>query len=315
MGNLLYTVATDKFGSLVKANDAEKCNEFFCPVCKSDLILRKSGRTGKGTKRPHFAHRTLTPNCTPETALHYSFKTLLAEKLQKHISSATAIPISWRCQYCYEEHSGNLLKNINSVRVEYNMTVCQPDIALFDKEDKVFAVVEVVVTHKPEVNVVEHYKKQNIILIQINLTSENDLDELERKIAMPDIVATCFNPKCNACGNFTLKTRMTIVDGPCWKCNATMKVAIVEAGSERGTSIGPDKFTKQEIDLARDKGVIIKEHFSKTVGRRYLANTCPKCMTFVGDHYLSTNYHAPASYGELSSTMLDIGYHCDNCSW
>lgn len=74
MTNILYTVAIDNDGNLIKANDAEKGNVFFCPVCKTDLILRKSGKTGKGTKRPHFSHRKLIPNCTPETALHYSYK-------------------------------------------------------------------------------------------------------------------------------------------------------------------------------------------------------------------------------------------------
>lgn len=313
MSKLLYTVATDNKGNLIKANDAEKGDEFFCPVCKTELILKKSGKTGKGTKRPHFAHRALTPNCTPETALHYSFKTLLVEKLKQDIISDKALPISWRCQYCFEEHAGNLLKKITSVIVEHNMGVCQPDIALFDK-DNVFAVIEVVVTHKPEESVTEYYDKQNIILIQINLKSDQDLDELESKIAKPDIVTTCFNPKCEACGDFQRKTTMTIVDGPCWKCHATMKVAIVAAGNERGTSIGPDKFTNKEIDIARGKGVIINEHYSKTVRRRYLANTCSKCGTFVGDHYLFTNYHAPAFYGELSSSLLEIGYHCDNCA-
>src|SRR6266404_4070884 len=140
MLNLLYTVANDRNGNLIKANDAEKGDDFVCPVCKSELILRKSGKTGKGTKRPHFAHRALTPNCTPETALHYSFKTLLAEKLRQHIESETSLAISWRCQYCYAEHLGNLLKKITSIKVEHNMTVCQPDIALFDNNDKVFAV-------------------------------------------------------------------------------------------------------------------------------------------------------------------------------
>lgn len=314
MSKILYTVASDGNGKLVRANDAEKGDDFFCPICKTELILRKSGKTGKGSKRPHFAHRALTPNCTPETALHYSFKTLLAEKLQHHITSESALPIFWLCQYCYAEHSGNLLKKIKSVRVEHNMTVCQPDIALFDDNDKVFAVVEVVVTHKPEKQTVEYYEEENIILIQINLKSDRDLDELERKIAKPDLVATCYNPKCKVCGYFQQKTTMTIVKGPCWKCNSTMKVAIVEAGIERGSSVGPDKFTSKEIDLARSRGVMIKEHYSKTLGKKYLANTCSKCGAFAGEHYLFTDYHAPASYGELPSIPLDVGYHCDNCS-
>lgn len=314
MTTILYTVATDKDGNLIKANDADKGNDFFCPLCKTELILRKSGKTGKGAKRPHFAHRALTPNCTPETALHYSFKNLLADKLQQHIATQTPLPMTWQCKYCYGGHSGNLLKKIKTVKVEHNMTVCQPDIALLDYDDKVFAVVEVVVTHKPEENVLKFYSDNNIILIQINLKSDKDIDELENKISNPDFVATCFNPKCKVCGHFQQKTTMTIVDGPCWKCHSTMKVAIVEGGMERGgSSSGADEFTPQEIEFAKSKGAIIKVHYSKTANEKYLANTCPKCGTFAGNFYLFTQYLSPASMGELPSETYDIGYHCDHC--
>lgn len=314
MTTFLYTVAIDKDGNFVKANDAEKRDNFFCPVCKTELILHKSGKIGKGTKRPHFAHRALTPNCTPETALHYAFKNLLAAKLQQHLMKQTPLPMAWRCEYCYGGHSGNLLKKIKLVKVEYNMTVCQPDIALFDNNDRVFAVVEVVVTHKPEENVLKFYKDSNIILIKINLTSDKDIDELETKIANPDFVGTCFNPKCKTCGHYQQKSTMTIVDGPCWKCHSTMKVAIVEGGMERGgSSSGADEFTPQEIEFAKSKGAIIKAHYSKTAHEKYLASTCPRCGTFAGNFYLFTQYLQPALTGELPSETYDTGYYCDHC--
>jgi len=314
MAQILYTVALDKAGHLIKANDAEKGNDFFCPVCKSKIILRKSGNTAKGSKRPHFAHQELTPNCTPETALHYSFKTLLADKLRQHIATQTALPISWLCKYCYDPHIGNLLKKIKSVKLEYNLTVCQPDIALLDSNDKVFAVVEVVVTHKPEENVIKYYTENNIILIQINLKSDKDIDDLENKISNPDFVGTCFNPKCNKCGNYQQVTRMVIVDGYCYKCESEMRVAcIIEDMEHGGTTVGPEEFSPQEVDFAKNKGALIKYHFSKTEQRKYLANTCPKCGTFAGNFYLFNQYVQPADCGELDSVKYDIGYHCDYC--
>ena len=313
MTTILYTVARDKDGNLVKANDAEKGNNFYCPVCQTELILRKSGKSGKGAKRPHFAHRELTPNCTPETALHYLFKNLLADKLQNHIETQTPLLMTWQCKYCYSEHSGNLLKKIKSIKVEHNMRICQPDIALLDSDDKVFAVIEVVVTHKPEEHVLNIYKDANIILVQINLKSDKDIDELETKMANPDIVETCINPKCKVCGHFQRKTTMTIVDGSCWKCHSTMKVATIDGGMERGSASGPDMFTLKEIEIAKSKGVIIKLHYSKTVQEKYLANTCPNCGNFAGDFYLVSQYLAPAISEELPSETFDIGYHCDHC--
>lgn len=130
----------------------------------------------------------------------------------------------WGCQYCGVTHTGNLLKKIKSVKVEYYLSVCKPDIALIDNDNKVFAVIEVVVTHKPEENVVNFYNDNDIILIQVNLTSDKDIDDLEIKISQPDIVSTCYNPKCKTCGQFQQKKVMTIIDGPCWKCGTTMKL-------------------------------------------------------------------------------------------
>jgi len=77
---ILYTVALDPQGQLITARNAIKGNAFTCPMCSSVMILKKSGKTGEGTKRPHFAHKSLTPNCTPESVLHFVFKTLLAKK-------------------------------------------------------------------------------------------------------------------------------------------------------------------------------------------------------------------------------------------
>ncbi|MDO6676916.1 hypothetical protein MK851_15520 [Tenacibaculum sp. 1B UA] len=314
MKKILHTVAINKSGDLITAKNAKKGSDFFCPLCKNELILRKSGKTGKGSKRPHFAHRILTPNCTPESALHFNFKNLLVEKIKQKIEKEEPLSISWNCKHCYDFHSGNLLKKIKSVKVEHNMTLCQPDIALFDFENKVFAVIEVVVTHKPEEKVLNFYLENNIILIQINLTSEEDIENWKEKISKPDIVEICFNPKCKTCGNFQHKTKMTIVEGPCWKCHSSMKVAVIEGGMERGgSSCGADEFSKEEIEFAKRKGTIIKSHYSKTMHERYLASTCNKCGAFAGNFYLFTDYLQPASIGELPSETFDIGYYCNNC--
>lgn len=301
---ILYTVALDKTGALIKAIDAEKGNEFFCPKCKNELILKKSGKSGKGSKRPHFAHRTLTPNCTPETALHFNFKNLLAEKIQKHIEQGIDLPIEWECEYCYETHTGNLLKKVKSVKVEYYMKECQPDIALLDKSDNVYAVIEVVVTHKPEENVLEFYSDKNIILILINLTSDEDLENLENKISKPDIVKFCYNPKCEKCKHHQQKTKMIIIVGDCWRCDKPIKVALTR---KNGYTLGPDTFTQKELIFAKNKGVSVSRK------KDYLANTCNHCGTFVGKTYLLDEYYIPALDDIFKYETFYISYHCSNC--
>jgi competence CoiA-like predicted nuclease len=76
---ILYSTATTSTGQMIHASDANKETAYTCPLCNQPFIFRKGTR-----KRPHFAHKTLTSNCTPETALHYSFKVLLRDKIQNH---------------------------------------------------------------------------------------------------------------------------------------------------------------------------------------------------------------------------------------
>lgn len=238
-----------------------------------------------------------------------SLKTLLAETLEQHIVQNLPLHIHWSCLYCHDEHQGNLLKKATALALDPDLEISQPDIALLDNEGKVFAVIEIVTTRKPKKGVLEFYKKQRIILIQILRPSAANLEQLQQKIMHPMLVTTCLNPRCEKCGNFKQKTMLTIVDGPCWKCSATIKVAAIR---KAGHTLGPDKFSKAEIEAARSKGVNIQEKYSRTAEETYLANSC-HCGVFVGNHYLFTDYISPGSCGILPSEEFEIGYHCEAC--
>ncbi len=312
MTKILYTSAIDEQGNLITANDAEKGKSFFCPICETDVILRKSGNVGKGAKRPHFAHRALTSNCNSESVLHYSFKKLLFDKIEQHLKMNKELLISWDCKYCKEKHSGNLLKKIKDVKLEYDLKICRPDIALLDIDKKVFAVIEIVVTHKPENSVLEFYKDNNIILIQIDLTSDNDIYELDDKLSNLSKVSVCFNPKCEICGDFKMKKTMMIIESDCWRCRSNMKVAAIHSDTrikKISHNLCPSDFTEKEINFARSKGVTLSaEH-----NGGYIASCCGKCGAFVGDHYLFTDYIAPVFFDQLLSQNFDMGYHCWRC--
>lgn len=121
-------------------------------------------------------------------------------------------------------------------------------------------------------------------------------------------------PSCQDCGTPLVITIMTIVDGPCWKCDSNMKVAIIRGGMNRGsTTVGPDQFTSDELKLAGEKGVLIEQHYSKTAGEKYLANTCPTCKTFAGNFYLFTQYFTPAENCDYPSKRYEVGFHCEEC--
>jgi len=306
-------------GELVYATEANKGIAYHCPVCRRDMVLRKSGNQGKNAKRPHFAHKHLTTDCAPETALHYLFKTQLFQYLKESLSEERSIPFNWKCGYCSELHNGNLMKKVTNVKLEFSLGDCQPDIALLDNNQNVFAVIEVVVTHKPDKKALSYYKRHNIVVIQYILKSEQDLENLDNKLISPDTIDLCINPKCKKCGRYMHKLIMMVIEASCYRCGSEMKCATIyspNGGAVRGGSnyCRPADFTDGEKALARSKGVVLKERFSKTVGYSYLANACGHCKAFVGDHYLFTNYIAPARYGDLKSETIEAGYDCQYCS-
>ncbi|RYY44753.1 MAG: hypothetical protein EOO06_17585 [Chitinophagaceae bacterium] len=213
-----------------------------------------------------------------------------------------------------------MLKKAKSVKVEHNLTVCQPDIALLDQEANVFAVIEVVVTHKPDGKVLNYYKENNIILVQLNLASDEDILDLENKIARPDSVALCFKPCCKTCGQILQKKVMQIIDGPCWKCDTWIKVAIIPRSPSEPvlgplTALTPRSFTKEEIAFAGSKGVFIKAGYSKPVNDKYIVNSCNECGASIADSYLLTHFIHPAANGRFKAETFEIGYDCDHCRW
>lgn len=309
MPYFLHIHAKDESGNQVKADDAIKGNTYYCPVCKQEFILKKSQRVGKGTRRTHFAHKVLSPNCKPESVLHYLFKNSLADKLTLYIETKSPLSFSWNCSFCNRVHSGNLLKKIKLVKVEHNLIVCQPDISLLGNNNEVFAVIEIVVTHSPEEKALRFYNDNDIILIQINLTSDDDLDEVESKISKPNEVNICFNPKCRVCGHYQSVKVMTIIDGTCKKCSRIVKIAKISnsnGGLIRGSNnLNAYSFRSEEIAFAKSKGVMLNSQ---------LKTTCKKCGWYIDDFHVFTDYIFPAELGEFSSEKFDMGYHCDYCN-
>ena len=195
MADILYTIAVDKNNQFVNANDAKKGEIFSCPVCKTELILRKSGSKKKGAKRPHFAHKT-AHNCKPESYLHYIFKTFLADKLKALISKNVSFQFTWECLLCEQEHSEDLLKGIKTIEVEYYLNICRPDIALLNEKGKIVTAIEIVVTSPPKERVLEYYKNEKINFIQIDVNSEQDIEEIKTKMEKPTKVNYHSKNKC-----------------------------------------------------------------------------------------------------------------------
>lgn len=279
---ILYTTAVDIDGNIVRINEATKGRTYYCPNpnCNSELRVRKSGNTGKWSKRPHYYHRSLTTDCTPEGVLHLTFKKLLISFLDRHISESKPLNIIWKCNDCFigfakPSFKANLLAKTVSVKEEYDLKFCQPDIALLDVDGRVIVVIEIVVTHKPEEIVLHHYERDGIVLIQINLSSDEDLEKIEEKITCPDVVTFCLNSECSNFKKYTSERKLVFTDAKCKRCNQPMRTCQVQVDSAFGTFIPP--MTEDEIGKAQSKGVRFKIMEDKTTEKKQTVISCLNC--------------------------------------
>ena len=219
MGNLLIEIAYDENKNIVFANNAVKGKKYFCPECKEELVFKNSGKTGPGSRCPHFAHKGgSTHNCEPESVLHAAFKNETAKFLRSCLAENKSFDIKWTCSNCGYPYSGNLLFIAKSIEVEYNLKVCKPDIALLDDAGKVRIAVEIVNTHKPEENTLAYYKDNGIILVQYNVVKE-DFINIENKLKTPDNVSLCTKSSCKAFNIAEIQRDLKAISYICPKCN------------------------------------------------------------------------------------------------
>jgi len=282
---ILHKIAVDKNGNWIYINNAEKGIDYYCPLCKKEFILRKSGKTGKGSRRSHFAHNELTPNCTPEGVLHYLFKKKLIDLLEKYKAENKPFIFNWHCVSCGYKNLGNLLEKVTSVKEEYTLGECRPDIALLDKEENVLAVIEIVVTHEPEEGALQYYKEKKIILIRIDLTSEEDLQinltseegliKVEEKVKNPDIVDLCMSPKCRD------KYKINKIIKYFWhECGRGLHPVLgfkMEVDSVFGRQPSSD-FTEEEMNWIKSKFNNVETRINHDTKGKYPRSICLNCQ-------------------------------------
>ena len=290
--------------ALVHISEVESGSEHgaVCPDCQRPLIARKGSKT-----RHHFAHHA-DVQCNPETVLHKIAKMLLSSQLESALIEKKEIPLTWTCSWCQEEHTGNLLRKARSVLVEHALQGCRPDLTLFDEHDTPVVIIEIVVSHHPEEHVREFCRRNGIGLLEYHINTDDDVESLR---ALTNFRATigsvCVRKKCPLCKAPVRSVMLHVVEGNCWKCNCSMKIAFSEC---EGMMSGPPSFGALALQVARQRGAILRERFSNVVKERYLANTCGNCGSFVGEHYLHDFW-----YSAQSGPPEVVGYECPECDW
>ncbi len=272
-----------------------------CPVCKKHVLARKGG-----VMRHHFAHHR-RGECSPETVLHQVGKRLLYKRIARHLKRNRPLQIRWNCQYCPGTHEGNLLKLARKVEMEKALDGCRPDLVLSGMDGDPPAIVEVVVTHEPDRNVLEYCRRHNVAMVCFRVRDGRDLLALEVESPLrPFRVGLCLNPRCEVCGKALFRATLHVADIPCWRCGLAMKAAVIRAD---GRMAGPEAFSIEQTKIAEESGVYISRHHSRISNRRYLANTCPSCRAFTGAPYLHL-------YSDLTGNTegRDAGNICMDCA-
>lgn len=269
-------MALDEKGQLIHISNAVKGEHYFCPICKKEYILRKSGKKGKGSRRPHFAHNELTPNCNPESVLHYSFKKLLLENLENLKEKNKPFEFNWKCMLCGESFSGNLLENVVYIKEEYSLQDCRPDIALLDEKNKFIAAIEIVVTHMPDEKTLQYYRENGIVLIRIDLVSEACLTLVEEISKKPDFVDYCINPFCYDYDGERVHRRIMVIQDKCGRCLNSIEKYYIEINGIFGKTITRN-FLDEEIEYIKAKRNNIEVKVDNSRKQKYPVCVCINC--------------------------------------
>ena len=307
MEQLLLPYAYDKDGNLVHIDDAIKGENYTCPNCGAELLLKIS-RKKQGEKyyrRNHFAHKGNMDNYCSESFLHKSFKRICAEYIREKILAKSDMFFEWECQKCREKHTGNLLKKAVGVVEECDLGECKPDIALLDSSGKVIIVIEIVYTHRPEKVAMQYYEENKIACLQIEIDDFEDCKNVEDKLSHPSNVNLCVNPICPRCGKPMNSPKLVTVVAKCYQCSNDVRVAMKVAPNSLQS---PKDFSEEEVEIARSLGAKIELRYSQTRSDNYYANVCEHCNAFIGDFYMYEYYHLP------HENEVDLEYVCFGCA-
>lgn len=104
---------------------------------------------------------------------------------------------------------------------------------------------------------------------------------------------------------------LRVVNSHCYNCSSEMKVAMVFIGY---MYYGPESFDSNEILIAQKAGALLKESYSQTMEKSYLANICPSCGAFSGQFYLR-EHKQDADLGHSTFQDYPTGTTaCDCCT-
>lgn len=287
-------------GQLVYRTEAVRGAKYFCPSCRDPLILRK-GRI----RTPHFAHSSNT-QCTPETVLHKTVKSLIVKTVMDWKAGKSRAPLIRRfCSTagCDKHHDQELPKKVEAAVEEYHLSSGRVvDVALVSNS-QVVAAVEVFVTHA-----VDGTKEAKLELPWLEVEAQQILEQPLLWICHKDSLLPFQCPKCRQreveeqrqkehLRKLALTLKITLPPSPpysyatsrCYRCKREIIVY---------TWDNHEFCARQRPPLPVPPTVHFR--YSKMMKVKYWTNCCRFCGASQEDKFLYYKRGEPFYWGRLS---------------
>jgi hypothetical protein len=131
---------------------------------------------------------------------------------------------------------------------------CRPDISLLDERGEPNVLIEIVVAHSPDENVLLFTSQRQIPLLIFRVRSAEDLEEMVASPTInPELIIHCSKRRCPECGGpLYRKALLYVLTGQCWRCGAPLNLAF---SILTVISYGPDLFSDRDRRIIRQEGV------------------------------------------------------------
>jgi hypothetical protein len=196
--DIKYPIAFDSNSNIIRADDPDiqNCRRArTCCGCGEPMHYVHEFVRGGTIVTAHFRHTQNSPNCTIRNAIiageskyHRDYIDLLYKKMNYCIDNKIPFPTELTCG-CGEIHKRNIIEKVCRVEKEYYEGGFRPDIALITADNMVITVLEIIVTHRPESDYLDHLKKHNINLLTFELNIEKNFQYwVDKYIGKDDIL-------------------------------------------------------------------------------------------------------------------------------
>jgi len=305
MRDILYPYALDHSGGVVEAERADRNGWFTCIGCGERVILKRGE-----IKVAHFAHWREVEGCGGETVLHKMAKAAIKYGIERAIKEKRAYGFSWVCSVCKMEHWGDLAISEREIRVEAELNGVRPDLLAVSEKGKPLVAVEVIVSHSPEPEAVETYKRVRLPVVLVPVGWDG-LRGLSRELGRREVVnAPCRAGRCGRCKGAMMLVKVGIWEGfPCWSCGRKMRLLIALEDDGKMSMHIPRGFVR----VAGKIGIKLANTYSLLENKVYPMNVCPNCGARQGDNLI---YHE-VGYNKLPERYrpheIEEYYKCEMC--